>query len=153
MYQSSTDHALALRFWLLVEVNSELFECHDQIRINIPIKWNEETYPKTPCSNKAIHLWVALLAFFSFYCAGWESNYQTAEASVSTNGNEWCIEVQFLTNFFSTWEFCREKDWLWLLSLLASPWLLKAARASMRVCMQRAQEWYLQWQKTVKYLY
>lgn len=100
MYQSSTDHALALRFWLLVEVNSELFECHDQIRINIPIKWNEETYPKTPCSNKAIHLWVALLAFFSFYCAGWESNYQTAEASVSTNGNEWCIEVQFLTNFF-----------------------------------------------------
>lgn len=100
MYQSSTDHALALRFWLLVEVNSELFECHDQIRINIPIKQNEETYPKTPCSNKVVHLWVALLAFFSFYCAGWESNYQTAEASVSTNGNEWCIEVQFLTNFF-----------------------------------------------------
>lgn len=42
---------------------------------------------------------MALLACFSLLC-GTKSNSWPAETSIGTNRNEWCIEVQLLTNFF-----------------------------------------------------
>lgn len=103
-------------------------------------------------SNKPWLLWVALLACFSLLCRT-RSNSWPAEASIGTNGKQWCIEVQLLTNFFLCNAGILERETMVMTALYSSFCLVIKSCMREYSSVECSQGSYLHLQEAVKCLY